>query len=164
MKRPLLIASVAMLLLVPGCGKKPDWQEFSSSAGKYSILMPATPKHQSQPVLTLTAEMDVAIVGTTEFGAAYTNLPAGSSFDYAASVQGMKNGYSGTVTKERDWTFEGVKGKEAEMTVTKPRTAIASVRIVVLNNRLYQILVVGSDATLDNPDVKKFLDSFKVTK
>jgi hypothetical protein len=35
-------------------------------------------------------------------------------------------------------------------------------RMVVINNRLYQIVAIGEETDFENADVKKFFDSFKL--
>src|SRR5262249_49389347 len=101
----------------------------------------------------------------------------------------MAGRVGGTMTKQRDWTIDDNNGKEFEMKITstpffpegwvasagnegkpvelplnKSKVGFVSSRMVVVNNRLYQIVVIGEEATNDNADVKKFFESFKVTK
>jgi hypothetical protein len=113
----------------------------------------------------------------------------GPSGNEAAAIQGMTGLVGGRVTKERDWTIDGNKGKDIEMSITgtpffpvgwvasagnkgkqvelpvnKAKAGFASSRMVVINNRLYQIVAIGEEATFDDADVKKFFDSFKLNQ
>jgi hypothetical protein len=123
------------------------------------------------------------------FLVSFIDLPPEVPLDYSGTIRGMAGLVGGTVTKERDWALDGNKGKEVEMSITstpffpvgwvasagnkgkpvewpvnKPRAGFASSRMVVINNRLYQIVVIGEEATFDNADVKKFFDSFKLNQ
>jgi hypothetical protein len=67
------------------------------------------------------------------------------------------------VTSLKDFTLDGVTGKEFEAEITKPKGYIAG-RVIVVNNRLYQVFAIGTNARLTDGDARKFLDSFKFTK
>ena len=60
-----------------------EWQSFSSAEGGFSILLPAQPKEQRQPVNTATgsvvAIMYIAEVEGTAFGAGYSDFPGSAA-------------------------------------------------------------------------------------
>ena len=165
MMRILAVVLVGGCLAASGCGKL-NWKELSSPEGKFTVDLPGEPKKQSQtlPGTAITMHMYMVELSGGAYGVAYAELPPGTPFDYEGAIQGIANSNGGTVTKKTDWTIEGVKGKEVEMSITKPKKGFASVHIVVVNNRLYQVLGIGTSASLSDSTVKKVFDSFKITK
>jgi hypothetical protein len=189
MNRVILLVAMATGLTTAGCGKS-DWHDFNSAEGKYSVQFPEKPEDRSatdRPGPQVRAHL-VKLPKAT-YLVSVIDLPPGKPFDYAGTMQEMAGRVGGTVSKQRDWTLDGNTGKEFEMKITntpifpenwvapagnqgkpfefpvyKPKAGIASSRMVVVNNRLYQIVVIGEEATNDNADVKKFFDSFKLTQ
>lgn len=163
MKKLLILVGVC--LVVSGCGTV-NWKDFNSPEGKFSVQMPGDAKKQTQtlPGTGITMTMHLVELKNGAYGVAYADFPPGTPVDYQGAIRGIANTNGGTVTKESDWTIEGVTGKEVEMKITKPKKGYASVRIVAVNNRLYQVLGIGTDASLSDSTVKKLFDSFKITK
>jgi hypothetical protein len=58
---------------------------------------------------------------------------------------------------------DGHPAKAFEFEMGNPK-GFAVGRVLVANNRLYQLIVMGSKISSSDADVKKFLDSFKLTK
>jgi hypothetical protein len=176
-------------LTTAGCGKS-DWRDFNLAEGNYSVQFPGKPEDKSvtyHPGPQVHAHM-VQLPKAT-FLVSFIDLPPGIQLDYKAAIQGLTSLVGGTVTKERDWTIDGNKGREIEMSITgtpffpvgwvasagnngkrvelpvnKAKAGFASSRMVVINNRLYQIVVIGEEATFEDADVKKFFDSFKLNQ
>lgn len=189
MNRLILLVTMAAGLTTAGCGKS-DWHDFNSAEGKYSVQFPGKPEDESvtyRPGPQVHAHM-VKLPKAT-FLVSFIDLPPGIQLDYKGAIQGMTSLVGGRVTKERDWTIDGNKGKDIEMSITgtpffpvgwvasagnrgkqvelplnKNKAGFASSRMVVINNRLYQIVVIGEEATFDDADVKKFFDSFKLNQ
>jgi hypothetical protein len=176
-------------LTTAGCGKS-DWRDFNSAEGKYSVQFPGKPEdksvtyHQGPKV-----HAQVVIHNQATFLVSFIDLPPEIPLDYAAILEGMTGQVGGKVIKLRDWTIDGYKGKEVEMSITstpfypvswvasaankgkrlewwfnRNRAGFASMRMVVINNRLYQIVAIGEETDFENADVKKFFDSFKLTQ
>ena len=159
------LAVAVGLVLAAGCGPKMDWKEFTGPDGKFTVLMPGTPKEQSQPapVPGLTVKMYMVDLGSSAFAVSTTDLPPGTPFDYTAGVQGAIQGYQGKLLSSTDVTIGGSKGKAFEAEIAKPKGYVSG-QMVVVNNRLYQLIAIGSNARTSNPDVQKFFDSFKLAK
>ena len=189
MNRLILLVTMVAGLTIAGCSKS-GWQDFNSAEGKYSVQFPGKPEDESvtyRPGPQVHAHM-VKLPKAT-FLVAFIDLPPGIQLDYREAIQGMTWLVGGRVTTERDWTIDGNTGKEIEMSITdtpffpvgwvaiagnkgkqvelpvnKMKAGFASSRMVVINNRLYQIVVIGETATFDDPDVKRFFDSFKLNQ
>ena len=189
MNRLTLLVTMATGLAMAGCGQS-GWRDFNSAEGKYSVQFPGKPESRTTNYPPAPqAHHHMVELDKATFLVSFIDLPPGKPFDYARTIQGMAGRVGGTVTKQTDWTTDGNNGKEFEMKITstpyfpdgwvasagnqgkrvewwvnKSKVGFASSRMVVVNNRLYQIVVIGEEATNDNADVKKFLDSFKLTK
>jgi hypothetical protein len=176
-------------LTTAGCGKS-DWRDFNSAEGKYSVQFPGKPEdksvtyHQGPKV-----DAQVVILNQATFLVSFIDLPPEIPLDYAAILEGMTGQVGGKVTKLRDWTIDGHKGKEVEMFITstpfypvswvataankgkrldwwfnRNKAGFASMRMLVINNRLYQIVAIGEETDFENAYVKNFFDSFKLTQ
>jgi len=186
--KPALLVITLLLGATAGCGKS-DWQDFKSAEGNYSVQLPpgkSEDKTQSyQQGLKVHAQ--VVVLDKATFLVSFIDLPPEIPLDYAAILEGMTGQVGGKVIKLRDWTIDGHKGKEVEMSITstpfypvgwvasaankgkrlewwfnRNRAGFASMRMVVINNRLYQIVAIGEETDFENADVKKFFDSFKL--
>jgi hypothetical protein len=74
-------------------------------------------------------------------------------------VQALK----GTVLSEKNLTLDGFPGKEAKVKVSSPTSGEFTVRIFLVENRLYQIMVGGTTGKIDQAGATRFLDSFKLS-
>ncbi len=162
MRKLTLIAMLSLLPALAGCGK-PEFKDFSAADGKFTVLMPGTPQRKTQSVSGLNLVMYATEVKNGAYGVGYADLPANADFSLPGAVQGMAGTYSGKVLSEKDYTFEVRNGREFEIEASNPK-GFASGRIVVINNRMYEVFVLGTNARLSDPDVQTFLNSFKLTK
>jgi hypothetical protein len=159
-----LTLPVLALLLVPlaGCGSV-EFKEFNSPEGKFSVLMPPNPERKTQAAGKLNLVMYGVNVRNGAYAVGYTDVPPGTPMSLPGAADGVANSHAGKVTSLTDFTLDGVTGKEFEAETTKPKGYVSG-RVIVVNNRFYQALAMGSSARLSDADVRKFLDSFKVTK
>ena len=153
-----------------------EWREFAPPAGGFSVLMPGTPKEQTQvkefPVVgkgevrlyILTIESGVYAAGYVEVpGLAKQTQAFCDSFGkgFLSSVgDGTAKGAGGKVIKETDIQFGTNPGKEI---LIETPAGVATARAYFINRRGYQILALSRGTDADVANVKKFLDSFKVT-
>lgn len=153
----------------------PQWQEFSSRAGGFSVLMPGLPKEE-------TNSKDFPVVGKGDFHlftvqsdlgafvAAYVEVPGlakqSQSFcdsfgkGFLANVgEGTARGAGGKVVNEKDISYGTNPGKEFLIDVPSGQ---ATVRAYFINRRGYELIAApGASGTPET--VKKFLDSFRIT-
>ncbi len=162
MRRLLPLAMVSLLVLPAGCGKI-EFKDFTSPEGKFTILMPGTPEKKTQTIHNMMLVMYGMNVKNGAYAAGYADIPPGTPFSLPGAVQGIAGSHGGKVLSEKDYTLEGKTGREFEIETTTPKGFVSG-RVIVINNRLYQILALGTNARLSNADVQKFLNSFKLTK
>jgi hypothetical protein len=162
MRKLSLFATAVLLLPLAGCSKV-DFQEFTSPEGKFSILMPGTPEKKTQTTLGLTVVMFGKEVRNGAYAVGYADIPSGVPTSLSGAVQGIARSHNGKILSENDYLFEGTKGKEFEVEISKPKGFISG-RVILINNRLYQMFAMGTNARLSDSDVQKFLKSFKLIK
>jgi hypothetical protein len=152
-----------------------EWREFSSRQGRFSVLMPGTPKEETEvkefPVVgrgethlfVLASESGVCV-------AAYLDLPGlarqtqafcdsfGKGF-LKSIGEATAKGAGGKVVKDTDISFGKDPGKEI---LIEAPAGLATARAYFIKRRGYQ-LIIAPAAGSDPGNVKRFLDSFKVT-
>ena len=151
-----------------------EWKEFSSRQGGFSVLMPGTPQEQTEvkelPVVGR-GETHLFILASEScvYVAAYLDLPGlalqtqtfcdsfGKGFLNSIGDATAK-GAAGKVVKETDISFGKDPGKEI---LIETPAGIATARAYFIRRRGYQL--IAAPAGNDVGNVKKFLDSFKVT-
>jgi hypothetical protein len=156
------VLCAVLLLPILGCGRKPEFKEFSSPEGKFSILMPGNPEKKEQNVKGIKMVSYGVETKAWSYGVAYGDMLPNTTFSPSGAVQGIASVFQGKVLSEKDFTFEGATGKEFEIESTKPKGHVSG-RIIVINNRIYQYFVGGNER-LSGENVQKFLNSFKLIK
>jgi hypothetical protein len=152
-----------------------EWREFSSRQGGFSVLMPGTPKEETEvkelPVVGR-GETHLFVLASESgvYVAAYLDVPGlarqNQAFCDSFGKGFLKNigeatakGAEGKVVKDTDILFGKDPGKEILIEVP---AGIATARAYFINRRGYQ-LIAAPTAGSNHGNVKKFLDSFKVT-
>ncbi len=168
----LLVLVVGALLA--GCGGgEAAWTEFKSEEGGFSILMPGTPTEETQTQETELGGIDVHMFTYEEDDVAYMigyNVlpaaileasPADPMLDGACD--GQVSSVNGTEVSRQEITLGAYPGRDLEIRVdnTDGITTLHS-RIFLVEDKLYQVMVVGRDGQSAAADTTKFLDSFKL--
>jgi hypothetical protein len=152
------------------------WREFSPRLAGFSVLMPGTPKEETEtkefPVVgkgmvhlfVLANEYGVYVVGYLEVpGLAQQSQSFCDSFGkgFLAGIgEGTAKGAGGKVVKDSDISMGSYPGKEILIQVP---AGLATARAFFIKRRGYQLIAVPPSGSDDAGNVKKFLDSFKVT-
>ncbi|HXD86249.1 MAG TPA: hypothetical protein VN641_07135 [Urbifossiella sp.] len=153
----LLVLGGLVFGIVKLAGGKREFKTFSPPGGQCSILLPGTPTEQNQMIMGMQLRVFAVENRRGGYGIAYLQLPPMNMFDLNGAIQGFAGAYNGTVIhKELHPNYA-----EFEVETQKPK-GFAAGRIVVHRGRLYQYFALGRDARLSNPDVRTFIDSFKV--
>jgi hypothetical protein len=182
MRRTLLALSLALLpLAAPAqeAGPAPPtspppaaaWKEFQAKQGRFSVLLPGTPAYEVQT-------RDFPAVGATQvhtyvlrqepyvFLVVYADLPPQLLRTGPLAVaDDMQNGFleslDARLVSEKDIKISGKPGKEFRADVPK-LPGIALSRAAAVGGRVYQIAVVAPREQSPVPELRKFLDSFKL--
>ena len=168
---PLLVGIA--LLLCSGCGK-PEWKEFSSDGGGYTVLFPGTPEHKTRNVPTPAGNIALNAAAVELRDVAYTvmysDMPAMVlTIPAKQLLEGAKQGMTtkGVTWKQaQDITVEGHPGLEMLGTSTASELAGKQnlrVRVILVKTKMYQIMIGGrSEGDVTDADADKFFASFKL--
>jgi hypothetical protein len=154
---------------------QPNWQEYQSQAARYSILMPGKPKEQTQSVDAEAGALKVHIAITEDRSAAYLAAYWDYPAEYIRSTAGndlldsiVHNAVAsadGKLTRQTDFPLTVYRGREVEFETpvqgSQPAMLI-KVRYFLVNNRLYQVMVVAPQRQGLSDTAQKFFDSFKL--
>jgi len=152
-------------------GVEGEWQTFTSEEGRFSILMPSTPKEATQSSETVNGTFTVHAFTASdpnrgpEYTASYLKYPTsveGSDFSQmlAAALRGVVG--SNTLVDQKTGTVQGVPSIEGEYETGG--TNYTFYKAVIHNDHLYQLFVATSTAAKDEyrDEAQKFFDSFQL--
>jgi len=147
----------------------PAWVKFISEEGAFSVLMPGTPKEtvETSPsdhgpytthIVVLREDPNVFMVGWVDYDPSF-------NFNRVAELEANRDnfvsGTKATLVETRSATIYGYPA--IEFTAENADRVFKS-RVVMVGRRPYQI-VIGSPKELDDSaNIKRFFDSFKVTR
>lgn len=167
--RKSLVALILALACLTGCSQ--SWSEYRSGKGGYSVEVPGRMKESSDSVSTPAGNItfNTAMVErrSSAYCAAYSDFPefAVRGRDPKDLLNGARDGalrnIDGKLEKESWIKVDGNPG--LEITFKSPKKKIkAKARLILVKNRLYQILAGQSESSYSETDVDKFLNSFKL--
>jgi hypothetical protein len=173
MKIKIVVAVAIVISVLIACGAtEPEWKEYISSDGEFTIEAPGDPEIEDSPIETplgtLTIRMYIWDLGDIAYLAAYVDYPQ-EIFDYQTpeelldfAADGAVEGISGILISKTPITYEQHPGLELKINApADDATAIA--RIYLVENRLYQVLVVTYIGEEKPEKTARFLDSFTIT-
>jgi hypothetical protein len=147
----------------------PGWQRIASTAGGFSVAMPATPTAQTERVETAYGVVVVdalsATVGDMFYAVAWSDYPPetrrarpGRLLDEVRD-RARRRG-NGRVVAERSFTFAGYPGRDVEIEShpVPDVTMLSRARLILVGTRLYQVIAAGPV----REGASAFLDSFRL--
>jgi hypothetical protein len=148
----------------------PGWREFTIPAGRFSVLMPGTPKTTRRKIPTEIGDVAATRYTTTDaanvtYDVLLNDYPkAGiaraSPHKLLDSVRdGLVYQTQGRLVSEKPITFGKFPGRDQE--IIGANGSHYRVRLVWAGTRLYQIMTVTPGEP--RPDANIFFDSFKIT-
>jgi hypothetical protein len=157
-----------VLLLLAGAGygvwqvfgAKRGFTTFTPPGGDCSILMPGTPTEQEIPIDGTKLKVYAVEKWRSGYAIAYADLH-GEPFNLQGAVDAIARAREAKVIVQRGDDFDGGSYREFELETKKPSGCFSG-RVLIYRDRVYQLFAYGSEARLANPDVKKFLNSFKL--
>ena len=163
MRRIILSSALLFLATAFGCGSNLRWEELSPAEGKFSAQMPG------KAVKEITGDADAPFTHYTvelhlvTYSIIYCDLLPGDPGVTLARFRSYWARKKWTVTKVTEFPEDGCIW-ELEAKMDGERDQYYSGRKFETPTRAYEVKVQGPRATLSNPYVRKFLDSFKVIK
>lgn len=149
------------------------WRRFQDPNGKFTVLMPGDPKQQRQQQQTRLGNLDIYTFAVEQPGLSahlvtYTDFPA----EFIQTVDPNKlldsgrdevlRRVQGSLLSETRISLDGAPGRE--LMIKAPGELIIHSRIYLVNQRLYQLIVVApaSKATNLSGSIRGFFQSFRL--
>ncbi len=147
--------------------------KFRSQAGKFTVVMPAEPKPQTQQVPTPLGPLDVHMFlvdqGDRAYLVGYSDYPAGSVSDenraevLEGAVNGSAQSLKGAIVSKEKFTLKRrtVEGREIVIEFGEPKMLYRA-RVFLVGSRLYQVVVLGPASFTNGAAARAYLGSFKL--
>jgi hypothetical protein len=173
----LVLIIIILSVIITGCFRKkaePDIiQEFRSLSGNFLVLFPEHPVIETQKINTLIGVIDAHMSQvTTEdmyYAVSYSDYPADfiNSSTPDEVLNGARDGAldntKGKLLQELIITYEDYPGRDLKYEITnEDESVIVYHRILLVNERLYQIIVVTEEKNMFSRKIFDFLESFKL--
>lgn len=175
-----LAAGLVLLVFAPAVVARDDdeWIDFAPKGGRFTLKMPAKPRTLPPQDIAFPggkSKLHMFILevdgGKAAYMAAYNDFPEDLVTDdpdvLDAALDGARDGAVKNV-KGRLLSSKAIKldkkypGREFTFEVSGLGQARA--RIYLVDGRMYQVVVFGSEELVKGPDAKTYLDSFKLVK
>lgn len=148
---------------------------FTSEEGKFSVWMPGEPKKSSQTVDTSGMKIDVTFytleVGTGAYLMSINDYPANlvQTANPQLILDGARDGglqnVNATLVNETKIEKDGFPGRDVTAKANvQGKDYTLRIRIYLVSNRLYQLMVLTEPGKIPDGDIAKFMDSFKLLK
>jgi len=157
-------------VLLAACYPELDWREVSSAAGGYTVLLPARPDQATREVAIggtrLVLNMTSVHKEGMAFGVAYAALPPAAADRprlLTDARDALVGNIGGRVTSERTLAVGAHAALEfAAVGAAEGESMRLAARVLVANDRFYQVVFVGRGGRGSETDVGMFLESFRV--
>lgn len=178
MRARLLILLPPLLLAARQDQPERELKEFSPKDGGFTVLLLGTPKEQTRKERApggkgeSTLRLFTADLTTTAYQVAVTTDPnlakADADTDTLKTVlervcQAAQDSLRGKLLSEKKVMLDD-KHPGVEFQVEVPEGRLYRSRVCVVNDRLYQVTVLGPKETALSKEADQVLDSFKLTK
>lgn len=152
----------------------PAASEFTSQTGGFSVMTPYTLKESSQSVDTAVGKIDIhffiAEQGGESYLVGYSDYPEAmaQASDPEKMLDSGRDGavknVNGTLVSEARITLDGHPGRELTIAAKagNGQDLVLRGRIVLVGNRLYQVVTVALKGNENSSRIEDFLKSFKL--
>jgi hypothetical protein len=167
--RSILCVVACGLLLLVGCGQ-PEFKEFASVEGKFTVSLPGTPEEKTEPVAGTTMTIYFLVVGARAYAVSFMELPIPDD-EPEEMVQtrlddgrdGMLRNVNATLVTSSNITLAGKHpGRDVVGQLSDNRGMVRS-KIYLSGKRHYQVLVMGPKSFVESAEATRFLDSLALT-
>lgn len=149
-----------------------EWVKFKPSELKASVSLPGEPTRKVASAVTAMGKVETIFYELPEnrlssFALTFQDIQ-GELGDTAARFDAARDSLlrslaSAKVVSEKDVKVKGHPGRELLISIPGPSGQMA-MRQILVGSRLYVLSRTGPQATLDNPETRKFFDSFTPSK
>jgi hypothetical protein len=146
-------------------------QDFTSQKWKFKTRFPGKPDEKTQPGpqgISMTAFYTESRSGAMLVGVADMPIPENEPNETIQErLDGSRDGairnVGGTLKSSQAITLNGkYPGREFSATLTTPAQGQMRCKVFLVNRRLYQVLVLGTDSFVTSQKADEFLNSFQL--
>lgn len=151
-----------------------EWIKYTSTAGRYSVLLPAEPTIGSQEATSsdgvkFTQYKASVVSSDVAYMIGYFDYPADTTFTLSKARDGMVEGVKGTLASERSISLGGFPGLELRVSAKDETGAEYDIRsrIYDIDHRVYVVQFIARESTpleIVDPKAAKYFDSFQVVR
>jgi hypothetical protein len=163
-----ITGAAAGLVLVAGLAVAAD-EKFTSKDGKYAVAFPGSPKTQTTKAGPVDLNITIVEKNMGGFAVIYSDLPA-ETLKVAkpkdlldGGQKGLIDNFKAKLTKSNDIEFGKDKLPGREIVGEKDAMQLR-LTLILKDNRLYQVFVVGPKDLVSGKDADDFFKSFEITK
>lgn len=165
------IGLLCLVMFAAGCGGQPEFKEFSPPGGNLKVLLPGTPKNESQDHQGMKVNSWSASVGKGQYTVGFVELPIPKGEDETkiqnrldGAVQGMVGNVRAELVDSKKISLQNkYPGREVVANLPEGKGVIHA-RLYLVGTRLYQTMAVGTKTWVAGADTNKFLNSLKITQ
>ena len=165
------------LLFLSACSPKYDWREVRSDNAPYVIALPTTPTTHTRNIdlkgITVSMTMVASEVDGVTFAVGSAELPDATQAQVAlvAMKTAIINNIGGTVKQEKVLTMPQSINAPGTVALTEIEASGAAAngqhrvlfaRFLAKEKRVYQLIIVGPEKSLNREVVTTFFSSFKL--
>jgi hypothetical protein len=168
----LVLSAFLFIALLAAC-KPGRWREYSNQEGKFSVLLPGKPDETVQNVDTaagaITTYRYQIDSNNTSFAVAYTDYPADLiSLSNPEELlnearEGALSNIQGKLLEEQQVKVNGFPGRHLRIESSGSKMMLEA-RIFLVDSRLYQVLAAYRTGSVEDREITKFLNSFKLAR
>lgn len=141
-----------------------EWINYSSGAGRFVVLLPAEPRSTEQELEIGTGKLVnnvfLALTQFAVFSVSYADFPPGTAQSKSLldkMQKGVIDGIRGRLLRSSKISHKGYPGREFQ---ASSESGLYTSRIYLVNDRLYQLVVVAMPEMVSSEPVDRFLNSF----
>ena len=172
MKRRIAwLAALMCCALLAGCSEELNWRELHSQAGGFALMLPSKPARIDHAAQIGGASVQLHMLSSQldgmAFGAAYAERPVNIPAErlVSESRDALLRNINGRIETESKIEVGGARGIEFHATGqagAEPMRLAA--RLLVDQDRLYQVVFIGRTARAAEVDLRFYLDSFRLLR
>ncbi|HEX8844986.1 MAG TPA: hypothetical protein VF791_10100 [Pyrinomonadaceae bacterium] len=174
MRKKLLAAFFVLIVINFSYGSQDaaNWVKYTSTEGRFSVLLPSQPKLMTQPATTFTGETITQHAVYFEeanslYMIGYFDKPAGMTYSLDVGQDAFVKSNSGTLLSQKNITLDGHPGRD--LLVSSKSAAgeiITHAWIIDAGNIIYSLQYIylkSANPALVSKNDAKYFDSFKIT-
>lgn len=140
------------------------WRKFSPPGHEYSVLMPGTPTPQTQTDSGISVKMYISNDGPTQYLVSYLDTGLNRISDPAQLIDAVEKDKAEEahtkLSEEQRISVGPYVGKEFVLrNADEANGQVMRMRLFLVGNRLFQMLVMGNDTAVHSADADKFFSS-----